>query len=60
MKIMNYFDLASVNELEIFWDITHEYIVRYYDHFHLEIGNENQTFLITEYCEVSSKIIDYF
>jgi hypothetical protein len=60
MKIMNYFDSASVNELVIFWDINHENIVRYYDHFHLKIGSENKTFLITEYCEVSSKINNYF
>ena len=46
---MDQFDSATYNELELFMEINNDYIVRYFDHFHLD----NQTFLITEYCEVS-------
>ena len=53
MKIMDELDSVTENELEMFFEISHENIVRYFDHFHLEIGDDNQTFLITEYCEVS-------
>ena len=53
MKIMDQLDSVTVNEIELFSEIIHENIVRYFDHFHKNIGGENQTFLITEYCEVS-------
>ena len=54
MKIMDQLDSATENELMIFSEISHENIVRYFDHFHRSIkGEGNQTFLITEYCEVS-------
>jgi serine/threonine protein kinase len=45
-------DSTTENELDIFLRINHDNIVRYFDHFHLEIGDDNQTFLITEFCEV--------
>ena len=53
MKIMDRLDSVTVNELELFSEINHNNIVRYFDHFHKKIGEENQTFLITEYCKVS-------
>ena len=53
MKIMDQLDSATMNELEVFAEINHENIVKYIDHFHKKIGDEHQTFLITEYCEVS-------
>ena len=53
MKIMDQLDSSTVNELELFSEICHYNIVRYFDHFHKKIGGENQTFLITEYCKVS-------
>ena len=53
MKIMDQLDSATVNELDLFSEIIHENIVRYFDHFHKKIGEEYETFLITEYCEVS-------
>ena len=53
MKIMNQLDSATENELKILYEISHENIVRYFDHFHMSIEGENQTFLITEYCEVN-------
>ena len=53
MKIMDQLDSATENELEISSKINHENIVRYFDHFNLSIEGENQTFLITEYCQVS-------
>lgn len=40
---------ATENELNLFLEINHDNIVRYFDHFNLD----NQTFLIMEYCEVS-------
>jgi hypothetical protein len=43
---------ATENELEMFLEINHDNIVRYFDHFHLNIGNDEHTFLITEYCQV--------
>ena len=48
---MDQLDSATENELELFSKIAHENIVRYFDHFHIE--GENQSFLITEYCEVN-------
>ena len=56
MKIMDASDdsdSTTDNELEMFLNINHDNIVRYFDHFHLKIGDDNQTFLITEFCEVS-------
>ena len=50
---MDQSDSITDNELEMFLNINHDNIVRYFDHFHLKIGDDNQTFLITEYCEVS-------
>ena len=53
MKIMDESDSITENELDMFLRINHDNIVRYFDHFHLEIGDDNQTFLITEFCEVT-------
>ena len=53
MKIMDKLDTSTENELELLLEISHENIVRYFDHFHMRIEGEHQTFLITEYCEVS-------
>ena len=53
MKIMDRLDSATENELELSSKIIHENIVRYFDHFHLSNEVENQTFLITEYCQVN-------
>ena len=44
---------STVNEIEFFSQINHENIVRYFDHFDMRIGDEDKTFLITEYCQVS-------
>ena len=52
MNSSNESDSTTENELDIFLRINHDNIVRYFDHFHLEIGDDNQTFLITEFCEV--------
>ena len=53
MKIMDHLNSTTMNELELFSEIIHENIVRYFDHFHKRIGGEYKTFLITEFCEVS-------
>ena len=58
MKVMDKLDSATENELEISSKIIHENIVRYFDHFHMSIEGENQTFLITEYCQVSRHSTD--
>ena len=50
---MDQLDSVTENELDIFSEINHENIVKYYDHFHMSIEGDNQTFLITEYCKVS-------
>ena len=50
---MDKLDSATENELELCSKINHENIVKYYDHFHMSIDRENQTFLIVEYCKVS-------
>ena len=45
---------STVNKIELlFSEISHENIVRYFDHFHMSVVDENKTFLITEYCQVS-------
>ena len=53
MKIIDQLDSETENEIDLFSEINHDNIVRYFDHFHKSIGGENQTFLITEYCQVS-------
>ena len=50
---MDKLDSETENEIDMFFEIKNENIVRYFDHFHLEIGDDSQTFLIIEYCEVS-------
>ena len=50
---MDKMDSATLNELDLFSEINHNNILKYFDHFHGKIGGENQTFLITEYCEVN-------
>jgi hypothetical protein len=55
-------DYDSENELNVYWEINHENIVKYFDHFnarlHFNIDyTESYTFLIIEHCEVSKKII---
>ena len=50
---MDELDSVTENELDLFLDIIHENIVRYFDHFHLRIQDENKTFLITEYCKAN-------
>ena len=50
---MDKLDWATENELNLFVKINHENIVRYFDHFHMRIGKEDKTFLITEYCQAS-------
>ena len=57
---MDELDSGTENELGMFFEISHENIVRYFDHFHLKIGDDSQTFLITEYCEVSNLVIKIF
>jgi len=50
---MDQLDSSTLNELELFSEINHNNIVRYFDYFHRRIGSEHQTFIITEYCEVN-------
>ena len=52
---MDKLDSSTENELDLFAQIIHENILRYFDHFHMNIEGEYQTFLITEYCQVNSK-----
>lgn len=53
MKIMNSEDGSAANELELLWDISHDNIVRYFDHFQARISDCNHIFLITEFCQVA-------
>lgn len=52
MKIMPD-EEASENELTIFKRVKHDFIVRYIDHFKLQIDDNINIFLITEYCQVT-------
>lgn len=52
MKIMQRFHTTTEIELEILSNISHNNIVKYIDHFHVRIGSDQHTFLITDYCEV--------
>ena len=49
MKISNQHGSCTMNELDVYWEINHENIVKYFDHFNARSHN----FLIIEYCEVS-------
>ena len=53
MKIMDRFNSTTENELKIFWEVSHENILKYFHDFHKKIGDDNHTFLVTEYCQVS-------
>ena len=55
---MDKLDSVTENEIELCSKINHENIVRYFDHFHMSNEGENQTFLITEYCQVSRYSIE--
>ena len=62
---MDQLNSATENEIELFSEISHGNIVRYFDHFHKKFGDDYKTFLITEYCEVSridkiSPHLDYY
>lgn len=61
MKIsIEKYDSSAENELAIFLEINHENIVKYYDHFDLNISGDDHTFIIMEYCEVSlNSLRDY-
>lgn len=52
MKIMDKLDTESENEQKLLWELNHENIIRYFDHFDLKISDEGHTCVITEYCEV--------
>lgn len=47
-------DTDAENELMIFWNVNHENIVRYFDHFQIQLGHIKKTFIITEYCKVKA------
>lgn len=55
MKIMTD-EETSENELDIIKQVKHDFIVRYIDHFELQIGDIKYVFLITEYCQVTIHI----
>lgn len=56
VKIIDRLDSESEKELDMLVEINHENIVRYFDHFYLKIGDDNQTCLITEFCKVKTLI----
>ena len=57
MKILkNRFDQKVKNEFSLLLKISHENILRYFEHFEDVYKDLDCTFIITEYCHVSSKI----
>ena len=42
----------DLNEFSLMWNISHENILKYYDHFDHEIDDLDYICVITEYCEV--------
>lgn len=58
--IFTKYDLTAENELAILLEINHENIVKYYDHFDLNISGDDHTFIIMEYCEVSLNQSQHF
>ena len=54
MKVIDRLDSNKQNEFSIMWNITHENILRYYDHFDHKIKGKYKTCVITEYCQVNS------
>ena len=54
MKIIDQLESSLERELDVFYEINHENIVKYFDRIHhMNIEKENLTFLVTEYCQVS-------
>ena len=50
---MDKLDPSALNEFSLMWKISHENILKYYEHFDQEIDGLDYTCVITEYCEVS-------
>lgn len=52
MKIMQKIDKTAENEFNNLLRISHENILRYFDHFDCCISGMDHTCVITEFCEV--------
>lgn len=52
MKMLNKLDPTAKNECSLLFNIKHENIVKFYEHFDHEIDGLDYTFVITEFCEV--------
>lgn len=54
MKVIKKLDAADENDFVMLLRISHENILRYFDHFDHVIDDLDHTCVITEYCEASS------
>jgi len=52
MKVMDKLDPTSENEQIMLWKISHENVVRYFDHFNQELDGSLHTCVVIEFCEV--------
>ena len=52
MKVIEKLNSTAENEFSLMWRISHENIVKYYEHFHHVIDEKDCTCIITEYCQV--------
>mgnify|MGYP003385454995 CR=1 FL=1 len=61
MKVIkNRFNQKVQNEFSLLLKINHENILRYFEHFEDVYDDLDCTFIITEYCQVSSNIFSKF
>ena len=56
---MDKLDQSAENEFTLMWEINHENILKYYEHFDHEIRDKEYTCVITEYCHVRFISIKY-
>ena len=57
MKVVNKLGANDLNdEFSLMSEINHQNILKYYEHFDHEVDGKDSTCVITEYCEVKSKI----
>ena len=50
--MMNKLETSARVETVLLWKISHENIVKYFDHFDHKINLQEYTFLVIEYCQV--------
>lgn len=60
MKLLKQADPTAQNEIKKYMKLSHQNIVRYFDHFDHEIHDETYTCIVFEYCQVKKRSLHRF